>query len=70
VGQDNLFALIRHILTASGGSLITAGYVSSTQWADIVGGAMAVGGVAWSLWQKRQQRQAVLSVQAKAIPNS
>ena len=64
MNQDNLFAFIRHVLTAAGGSLVTAGYVSSTQWADIVGGMIALAGVAWSFWQKHQQRQAVLSARA------
>ena len=59
MSPDDIFALVRHVLTAAGGSLITAGYVSSTQWADIVGGLMALAGVGWSLWQKRQQRHAV-----------
>lgn len=54
--QDDTGALIRHILTAAGGSLVTNGLFTSAQWQDVVGGLMTIGAVAWSLWQKRQAK--------------
>lgn len=49
-----LGALVRHSLTIAGGALVHKGIISGDQLPDVVGGVMAVGGVAWSLVNKHQ----------------
>ena len=53
--QETL-GVIRHALTAAGGGLIANGAVTADQWQAIVGGVIAVLGVAWSIYQKRQAK--------------
>ena len=45
--------LIRHALTALGGALIAAGYVTSEEWATIAGAIAVLIGVVWSVIAKR-----------------
>lgn len=66
--QDDVLALVRHLLTTLGGGLIAHGYVSSDQWSQIVGGIIALGVAGWSLYQKSQQRKAVAIALATPVP--
>ena len=49
-----LQSLIRHILTAIGGALAVKYGVDGDTMNAIVGGASALAGVAWSVYDKRQ----------------
>ena len=49
-----LQSLIRHILTAIGGALAVKYGVDGDTMNAIVGGASALAGVAWSIYDKRQ----------------
>ena len=51
---DEVFAgLIRHALTALGGALVAAGYMTSEEWATIAGALAVLVGVVWSVISKR-----------------
>jgi hypothetical protein len=52
---DSVAAVIRHVVTAAGGALIADGVISqsSSSYVELAGGiAVALGGIAWSIWQK------------------
>lgn len=66
--NEEILALIRHGLTTAGGGLIASGAVTGSQWQDVIGGLMALGAIAWSLYQKRQQRAAVAVALATPVP--
>lgn len=51
--NPELAGLIRHALTMVGAVLVTRGYTDATAMDAIVGGVLAVVGVAWSMWAKR-----------------
>lgn len=50
-----LQSLLRHILTAIGGALAVKYGVDGDTMNAIVGGASALAGVAWSVYDKRQR---------------
>lgn len=52
--KELIGGLIRHILTIGGGALVTNGALDATQAETLVGAAMAIFGVAWSVWAKRK----------------
>jgi hypothetical protein len=47
--QDQIFSILRAILTFGGGLAVSAGYLDNATLATIVGGLMALGGVIWSI---------------------
>jgi len=49
-------SIVRHLLTSAGGALAAHGYaVSNSDVETIAGGLLAIGGVVWSIWQKRSK---------------
>lgn len=59
MNSDDIQAIIRHVLTSVGGALVTSGLITSGQEQDAIGALMVLGGIGWSLWQKRSQRKAL-----------
>jgi hypothetical protein len=57
--QEDVLAILRHLLTTVGGALTADGLLSSGQVQDGVGAIMVLVGVGWSLAQKWQQRRAL-----------
>jgi hypothetical protein len=53
--QDYVLGIVRHFLTTAAGGLIAQGYVNNDQASAIIGGIVALIGVAWSLLQKYEQ---------------
>jgi hypothetical protein len=51
--NDVVAGLIRHALTAVGGALVGAGYVTSDEWTTIAGALAVFVGVVWSVISKR-----------------
>jgi uncharacterized membrane protein len=52
--MDNIVAgIIRHILTAAGGALVAAGYLTSEEWVAIAGALAVLLGVMWSVISRR-----------------
>lgn len=53
---DDIQGLVRHALTSAGGALVAQGYLGSDDLNTAVGALVALIGVAWSIWNKRQHR--------------
>lgn len=51
--NPELSGIIRHILTMVGAVLVAKGYGDAVGMESIIGGAMAVLGIAWSMYAKR-----------------
>jgi hypothetical protein len=49
----NLASLIRHILTAAGGFLVAKGLASADQVGELVGAAVSISSVAWSIYSNK-----------------
>lgn len=51
--------MVRHLLTVAGGGLVSAGYMTGNDFADLVGAIATIAGVAWSLYHKWQMKKAL-----------
>ncbi len=51
--QTGLGLIARHVLTTIGGGLVASGAIDSGQLETGIGAIMVLGGIAWSVWQKR-----------------
>jgi hypothetical protein len=67
MGWDEIEGILRHVLTSLGGALVAQGVISNGQLTDVVGAICVLGGVGWSLWQKRKQRQQVVTAAATGV---
>jgi len=47
------FGLIRHVLTAAGGSLATYGVIAQSDIEPLVGALITIVGLAWSAYDKK-----------------
>lgn len=55
-------SVIRALLTSTGGWLIHRGYISESDWTELLAGvAFAVASIAWSIWNHYGQRLLVLA---------
>jgi hypothetical protein len=54
--MQEILGVARHVLTTAGGGLVANGYVTNDEMSAIVGGVLALAGVAWSIYQKHQAR--------------
>lgn len=61
-----LGALARHGLTMAGGWLVAQGYLTSSEETQALGALIALGGVAWSAFQKRHVQEKI-DAQAQTI---
>ena len=59
MSKDDVLAIIRHLLTTAGGALVADGVLSSAEAQDGVGAIIVLAGIAWSLFNKYQHRQAL-----------
>lgn len=57
--QEEILGIIRHLLTALGGVLVTKGVVDSGTVEAVVGGLLAIGGAVWSVYHKKQTAKAI-----------
>jgi len=53
--------IVRQALTFGGGLLVANGVVSSTQEQDLIGGAMVLASVIWSVVQKMNAKKALVA---------
>ncbi len=53
MNQEQVLGIVRHILTAAGGVLVTKGYVDANTLATIVGALATLIGAGWSIWIKK-----------------
>lgn len=58
MNADMVAALVRHGLTAVGGALAARYGVGDADMEAIIGGAAALAGVLWSVWDKRRRAAA------------
>ena len=54
MNESMIGGLVRHLLTTAGGALVAKGVIAATAVEPIIGGLMALFGVAWSLWRKKK----------------
>jgi hypothetical protein len=55
--KNNPFlGVLRHLLTFGGGYLVSNGVVSAGELETIIGAVIGLGGVAWSIYEKRKPR--------------
>ena len=52
--MSEMLGLIRHALTTAGGYMVANGMIGASDMETLVGGLMAVLGVAWSVYDKRR----------------
>jgi len=50
-----LMAIMRHVLTALGGGLVTQGLLSSDELSQGIGSVVTLAGILWSVIEKRQR---------------
>ena len=56
--QDTVLnGIIRHVLTAAGGALVTRGYVAETELELVVGAIITLAGVIWSAIAKSRAKK-------------
>lgn len=51
---DVIAGIVRHLLTAGGGVLVSKGLIEAGQLDIVVGAVIAIGGVAWSIVAKKK----------------
>ena len=55
--QDTVLnGIVRHILTAVGGALVTKGMIAQTELELVVGAVIAIAGVVWSAIAKKRDK--------------
>lgn len=53
VTQDQVVGIVRHALTFVGGIIVAKGLASDAYVQEIIGGAMTIIGVVWSIFSKK-----------------
>ena len=55
--QDTVLnGIVRHILTAAGGALVTKGMIGQTELELVVGAVIGIAGVVWSAIAKKRDK--------------
>ncbi|MGI9490512.1 MAG: hypothetical protein ACR2RF_32385 [Geminicoccaceae bacterium] len=54
--KDSALGIVRHAMTIAGGYLTGAGHLNASEAETMVGAAVALAGVAWSVLHKKQVR--------------
>jgi hypothetical protein len=49
-----LTAVVRHVLTATGGGFAVSWGIDGETWEGIVGALATLAGLGWSIWDKRR----------------
>jgi uncharacterized membrane protein YebE (DUF533 family) len=65
--QDTILGIVRHVLTTAGGALVANGVLTGGQLQDAVGAVIALGGIAWSIYQKRGQKARLAAATAAPV---
>jgi hypothetical protein len=55
MNKEQIFGIIRHLLTSVGGVIVTNGYISDGMVAEITGSIIAIVGVIWSVLSKKKE---------------
>ncbi len=54
--KDAVLGIVRHIITTSGGALVTTGYVTQNDLTIIAGAGSVIVGIIWSIVEKRLRK--------------
>lgn len=54
MNQDQIFGIIRHVLTTLGGVAVTKGWIDEESILELTGLVMSAVGFAWSFWIKKK----------------
>ena len=54
MSQEQIYGVIRHVLSAVGGILVAKGVLEGGAWTELTGAAMALVGVIWSIVDKKK----------------
>lgn len=65
--NDYIASLVRHGLTAVGGSLVAKGLITATVFDEVVGAVVVIAGVVWSVVSKTVLQKLHLEEVAKAL---
>lgn len=66
---DVISGLLRHLLTFGGGYLVTNGTLTDGDVQAITGGVIAIGGVLWSILNKRSVAKRVDAALKTPVPD-
>ena len=53
--KEQIFGVVRHILTFAGGFLVVKGYFDEAMLNELIGGAIALAGTVWSIIDKKKK---------------
>lgn len=59
MNQDQIFGIIRHVLTTLGGVAITKGWIDEESAIELTGLVMSIIGFTWSFWIKRKSTPSI-----------
>jgi hypothetical protein len=54
MNQDQIFGIIRHVLTTLGGVAVTKGWIDEESILELTGLVMSAVGFVWSFWIKKK----------------
>jgi len=54
MNQDQIFGIIRHVLTTLGGVAVTKGWIDEESTLELTGLVMSAVGFVWSFWIKKK----------------
>jgi len=54
MNKESVLGVLRHILTFGGGLAVSKGYLDEASSVELVGAAITIIGVAWSIIQKKK----------------
>jgi hypothetical protein len=55
MSKDQIFGVVRHVLTFLGGFLVVKGYLDEGLLNELIGGAIALAGTIWSVVDKNKE---------------
>jgi len=55
MSKDQIFGLVRHVLTFFGGLFVVKGYIDESLLNELIGGAITLAGTIWSIVDKNKK---------------
>jgi hypothetical protein len=55
MSKDQIFGVARHVLTFLGGFLVVKGYLDESLLNELIGGAITLAGIIWSIVDKNKK---------------
>ena len=57
MSKESVLGVLRHILTFGGGLAVSKGYIDEASSVELVGAAITIIGVAWSIIEKKKKSE-------------